>query len=100
VFFDFCKKAFPETADQTVARMVAGIEVLMFRPDDELKRLAKLAIDFGVDDSFAADCDLKKILDVLRGRGEPGKRWLAARHLCNDQGRHRCQHSRDWQART
>src|SRR5580658_1481590 len=76
VFFDFCKKAFPETADQTVARMVAGIEVLMFRPDDELKRLAKLAIDYGVDDSFAADCDLKNILDVLRGRGEPGKRWL------------------------
>jgi pyruvate,water dikinase len=77
VFFDFCKKAFPETADQTVARMVAGIEVLMFRPDDELKRLAKLAIDYGVDDSFAADCDLTKILDDLRGRGEPGKRWLA-----------------------
>ncbi len=37
VFFQFCKKAFPEIADQTVARMVAGIDVLMFRPDDELK---------------------------------------------------------------
>jgi pyruvate,water dikinase len=77
VFFDFCKKAFPETADQTVARMVAGIEVLMFRPDDELKRLAKLAIDCGVDDLFASDCDVKKLLDDLRARGEPGKRWLA-----------------------
>ena len=25
-FFDFCKKAFPEIADQTIARMVAGID--------------------------------------------------------------------------
>ncbi len=41
VFFQFCKQAFPEIADQTVARMVAGIDVLMFRPDDELKALAR-----------------------------------------------------------
>jgi pyruvate,water dikinase len=77
VFFDFCKKAFPETADQTVARMVAGIEVLMFRPDDELKRLAKLAIEYGVDDLFPSDCDAKKVLAQMRGRGEAGQRWLA-----------------------
>jgi len=77
VFFDFCKKAFPETADQTVARMVAGIEVLMFRPDDELKRLAKLAIEYCVDDLFSADCDAKRVLNALRARGEPGRRWLA-----------------------
>jgi pyruvate,water dikinase len=36
-FFEFCKKAFPEITDQTVSRMVAGVDVLMFRPDDELK---------------------------------------------------------------
>ena len=77
VFFQFCKKAFPETADQTVARMVAGIEVLMFRPDDELKRLAKLAIEYGVHDLFSADCDAKAVLDAMRDRGEAGGRWLA-----------------------
>jgi pyruvate,water dikinase len=76
VFFEFCKKAFPETADQTVARMVAGIEVLMFRPDDELKRLAKLAIECGVDDLIAVDCEAKKVLDAMRGRGDAGRRWL------------------------
>jgi pyruvate,water dikinase len=76
VFFEFCKKAFPETADQTVARMVAGIEVLMFRPDDELKRLAKLAIECGVDDLFTVDCEAKKVLDAMRGRGDAGRRWL------------------------
>jgi len=77
VFFDFCKKAFPETADQTVARMVAGIEVLMFRPDDELKRLAKIAIECGVDDLFTADCDSGKVLAAMSERGDGGRRWLA-----------------------
>jgi pyruvate, water dikinase len=77
VFFDFCKKAFPETADQTVARMVAGIEVLMFRPDDELKRLAKLAIECGVDDVLVSDFDAQQVLAALRDRGEAGRRWLS-----------------------
>ena len=40
VFFQFCQQAFPEISDQTVARMVAGIDVIMYRPDDELKGLA------------------------------------------------------------
>ena len=41
VFFEFCKQAFPEISDQTVARMVAGIDVIMYRPDDELRKLAR-----------------------------------------------------------
>jgi pyruvate,water dikinase len=31
VFFEFCKKAFPEIPDQMVARMVAGIDVITKR---------------------------------------------------------------------
>lgn len=31
-FFDFCKKAFPEISDQTVARMVAGMQAEIFGP--------------------------------------------------------------------
>ena len=50
VFFQFCQQAFPEISDQTVARMVAGIDVIMYRPDDELRSLARLAVDLGVDD--------------------------------------------------
>ena len=44
VFFQFCQQAFPEISDQTVARMVAGIDVIMYRPDDELRALARLAV--------------------------------------------------------
>ncbi len=77
VFFEFCKKAFPEIPDQTVARMVAGIDVIMYRPDDELRRLARLAVDCGVDDLFTEGCSPDAVLTAMAGRGEGGRRWLA-----------------------
>jgi pyruvate,water dikinase len=77
VFFQFCKKAFPEIAEQMVARMVAGVDVLMFRPDDELKRLARLAVELGVDAPFVDGADPKQVLASIAQLGEPGKRWLA-----------------------
>jgi pyruvate, water dikinase len=76
VFFEFCKNAFPEISDQSVARMVAGIDVIMYRPDDELRRLARLAVDCGVDDLFTEGCAPGDVLAALAGRGEPGQRWL------------------------
>ncbi|MDB6089917.1 MAG: Phosphoenolpyruvate synthase/pyruvate phosphate dikinase, partial [Gammaproteobacteria bacterium] len=82
VFFQFCKQAFPEIADQTVARMVAGIDVLMFRPDDELKKLARLAVELGVDAPFASNGldngDPAAMLAAVGRLGEAGKRWIAA----------------------
>ena len=77
VFFQFCKKAFPEIQDQSVARMVAGIDVLMFRPDDELKRLAAEAVKHGVDGKFVEGAKPDDILASLRQLGEPGRKWLA-----------------------
>lgn len=76
VFFQFCKKAFPEIPDQIVARMVAGIDVLMFRPDDELKRLAKLAVELGVEHLLVETCDPETILKNMDEHGSAGKRWL------------------------
>jgi pyruvate, water dikinase len=78
VFFEFCKKAFPEIPDQMVARMCAGIEVIMYRPDDELKRLARLAVDEHLDDLFTEGCDPDEVLAAMAARGEEGQRWLAA----------------------
>ena len=82
-FMDFCTKAFPGISDQTISRMVAGIDVLLFRPDDELKKLARLALDLGV-------------ADVLKGGGDPdaqlarlattdaGRKWLEALEEAKD----------------
>jgi pyruvate,water dikinase len=78
VFFQFCKQAFPEISDQTAARMVAGIDVIMYRPDDELRGLARLAVEAGVDDLFTEGCSPSAVLAALAERGEGGKRWLAA----------------------
>src|SRR6201986_3351142 len=52
-FSDFRKQALPDIPDQHIAQMVAGIDVIMFRPDEELRRLARLAVDTGVADAFA-----------------------------------------------
>lgn len=75
-FFDFCKKAFPEISDQTVARMVAGMQAEIFRPDDELRRLAKRAIELGVDDKIRDGCSPEDIMKSLERSGEPGRTWL------------------------
>jgi pyruvate,water dikinase len=76
VFFAFCKKAFPEITDQTVARMVAGIEAEIFRPDDEVRRLARRAVELGVDSRFSDGVSANEIIASLERSGEPGRRWL------------------------
>jgi pyruvate,water dikinase len=78
VFFQFCKKAFPEIPDQTVSRMVAGIDILMFRGDDELKKLAKLALELGIDGIFVEGKSPDQILEEVRAGGEAGEKWMAA----------------------
>src|SRR5215475_9389483 len=84
VFFQFCKQAFPEISDQAVARMVAGIDVIMYRPDDELRNLARLAVEAGVADLFTEGCSPSAVLAELAERGEGGKRWLEAFQQARD----------------
>jgi pyruvate,water dikinase len=75
-FFAFCKKAFPEISDQTVARMVAGMEAEIFRPDDELRRLARRAVELGVDGTFKDGVPAATVIRSLEQAGPPGKEWL------------------------
>jgi pyruvate, water dikinase len=75
-FFGFCKQAFPNIPDLAVARMVAGVEVDLFRPNEELKRLAQLAVDLGVADAFDRD-DPDATNEILRSTDE-GQQWLGS----------------------
>jgi len=84
VFFGFCKQAFPEIGDQTVARMVAGMDVTMYRPDDELKKLAALAVELDLADVFVEGSEPAKVLAALGERGDAGARWLAALEQAKD----------------
>ena len=75
-FGDFCRQAFPDIRDQTVAQMVAGIDILMFRPDDELKRLARLAVELGVAEPIKAGGEADAVLAAVAGV-DGGERWVA-----------------------
>ncbi len=83
-FFDFCKKAFPEISDQTVARMVAGIDAEIFRPDEEVRRLARRAVELGVDSKFVEGVPAEAVMASLRRCGEPGKAWLEELEVSRD----------------
>jgi pyruvate, water dikinase len=77
-FFQFCKQAFPLITDQTISRMVAGVDVLAFRPDDELRKLAALAGDLGLTEVVTrAGAGAGDVLAEL-GTTENGRQWLAA----------------------
>lgn len=75
-FFDFCKRAFPEISDQTISRMVAGMEAEIFRPDEEVKRLARRAVELDVDDKFHDGMNIDDVLAALDQLGSKGKAWL------------------------
>jgi len=83
-FFGFCKQAFPEISDQTVARMVAGIDAEIFRPDDELRRLARCAVQLGVGEKFRDGLTADAIIRSLQEAGEPGREWLQELQAARD----------------
>ena len=74
-FAEFCKSVLPDIPDQHVAQMVAGIDVLLFRPDAELRRLARLAVDSGVGPAFVEGRKPEEIDAELAG-SEAGRAWL------------------------
>jgi pyruvate,water dikinase len=84
VFFDFCKRAFPEITDQTIARMVAGFEAEIFRPDDEVKGLAHKAVELGLDHLFTEGASVDALLAAVGAEGEAGAQWLQ----CLEEARH------------
>ena len=65
-FFGFCKEAFPNIPDLAIAKMVAGVEVDLFRPDEELKKLAEKAVELGVESAFDAE-DSDAVFAALEG---------------------------------
>ena len=75
-FFGFCKGVFPNIPDLAIAKMVAGVEVDLFRPDEELKRLAHMARNSGVSAAFDAG-SVDATCEVLKG-SDSGKAWIAS----------------------
>jgi phosphohistidine swiveling domain-containing protein len=75
-FAELCKAHLPDIPDQHIAQMVAGIDVLLFRPDAELRRLARLAVELEVDGAFVEGRSPSEI-DAALAESDAGRQWLA-----------------------
>jgi len=83
-FYDFCKRAFPDISDNTIAKMVAGVPgVLMFQSEVELGKLARLAVTLGVSETFKRGLPPEDALSELE-TSEKGRRWLGAFERAKD----------------
>ena len=76
-FFGFCKEAFPSIPDLGIAKMVAGVEVDLFRPNEELKLLAQKAVDLGIARAFDDPNNVSL-------EGDAGAEWQAAWDVAKD----------------
>ncbi|VFA90646.1 Chondramide synthase cmdD [Nocardia farcinica] len=81
-FFGFCKEVFPGIPDQAIAKMVQGVDMELFRPDDELKKLAVQAVAMNLQAAFADTDDVEGTLRAVRDAG--GEQWLAAYRAAQD----------------
>ena len=75
-FFNFCKEVFPNIPDQSIATMVQGVDMELFRPDDELKKLAKTAVELNLQSAFSNPADAESTLAAVAAT-DGGQQWLA-----------------------
>lgn len=75
--FMFCKEMFPRIPDQAIATMVQGVDMELFRPDDELKKLAKIAVSDGLADLFGDTSDAEGTLAGIAAH-PAGAAWTQA----------------------
>ena len=81
-FFGFCKEAFPGISDLGIAKMVQGIEVDLFKPDDELKKLARLAVELDVAGPLSRGTVDEALAAVAAA--PRGDEWVAAWEAAKD----------------
>ena len=75
-FFNYCKEIFPDIPDQSIATMVQGVDMELFRPDDELKQLATTAVELGLQSAFDNTDDAEATLQAI-AEADGGTAWLA-----------------------
>jgi pyruvate,water dikinase len=76
MFVDTARKLFPGIKESTIGKMVAGAEVSMFRPEEELCRLSRLAVaQPPVSEILKKNIPADKKMEELRGI-DAGRVWL------------------------
>jgi pyruvate,water dikinase len=74
-FFQTADQIFPGIPIANLVKMSAGFDPILFRPDGELIRLAKLAIELGVEDVIGKPLKAKELMEELE-KNSGGKEWL------------------------
>jgi pyruvate,water dikinase len=76
MFADTCRKLFPGISESTIGKLVAGAVVTMYRPEEELCKLARLASTLpSVKDVLKQDTPPAAKIDQLSQNAE-GREWL------------------------
>ena len=78
MFGDVSRKLFPGISESAIGKMVAGAYVSMFRPEEELCKLSRLAVSLsGVADILKSDQPAAGKISELENTSD-GKQWLEA----------------------
>jgi len=76
-FTNTIESIFPGTPVGTMTKMVSGIDAMIMRPNAELIKLAKLAIEKGVDALILKPMNAAGVMEELK-KSPAGADWLAA----------------------
>jgi len=84
MFGDVCRNLFPGISESAIGKMVAGAYVSMFKPEEELCRLARLATSSsGVADILKSDSPVDQKISELENTPD-GKKWLEEYETAKD----------------
>ncbi len=76
MFADVCRKLFPGISESAIGKMVAGAHVSMFKPEEELCRLARLAHNSrGVSEILKKEASVEEKLEELK-KIPDGRAWI------------------------
>ena len=75
-FINTTNQIFPGIPISTLTKMVSGIDVVMYKPDSELIRLARLAIKEGLEELFMRPLNAAGLMAELE-KSPAGKDWLS-----------------------
>lgn len=99
--YELCRGVFPDISDQTIASLLSGVDLLPLRPDEELKCLARLAIELGVADEVKPAACEDQLRIALEG-STAGVQWLSRLDAAKDpwfyfsNGNGLASHHRSW----
>jgi pyruvate, water dikinase len=74
-FFQTANQIFPGVPISNLVKMSAGFEAILFKPDAELIRLAKYAIELGIEEFFLKPMKADELMKEL-DKNPIGKEWL------------------------